>query len=181
MIDEYDLDELKFYKALYVAKNHVKSRLGYTTSSHNRLLYFKDILEYNVKKDMSKESLKLMSLYNDTFLKSMHKYEYVDPLLKWATENDKTLAICTDMVCDIQMKKLVALGVSSYFSIITTSEEVGYEKPHPYIFEDVYKKCAKNTLVFDKNQYIFIGDNEEKDIDGAQRFGFKSLDVEELL
>lgn len=66
------------------------------------------------------------------------------------------------------------LGIASYFSYIFLSTECGYEKPDPRIFEYVEKQTG-----FAPEDIHHMGDDEEKDLNGAQSAAWHSYLVEE--
>lgn len=61
-------------------------------------------------------------------------------------------------------------GMNSLFDLILISEEVGYRKPHPAIFE-----AACQALRIAPAEAIFIGDNPIIDIAGAKRVGMAAI------
>ena len=82
------------------------------------------------------------------------------------------ICIVTDMIAKIQIRKLQKLGISQYIKYLVTSEEVGVEKPNHKIFQ-----TALNKLDLPSQNVIMIGDNEEKDIKGAESIGIKSYKI----
>jgi putative hydrolase of the HAD superfamily len=70
----------------------------------------------------------------------------------------------------VQQLKLSNSGIQNYFHTVTTSEDAGIKKPHPFIFESALKKAAVSAL-----SSIMIGDNMEADILGAKSAGMNTL------
>jgi len=62
------------------------------------------------------------------------------------------------------------LGFSLYFNSILVSDDVGWRKPHPKIFEEALKRLDKNV-----DQAVFVGDNPIEDIQGAKGIGMKAI------
>jgi len=62
------------------------------------------------------------------------------------------------------------LGFSLYFNCILVSDDVGWRKPHPKIFEEALKRLDKNV-----EQAVFVGDNPMEDIQGAKGVGMKAI------
>lgn len=62
------------------------------------------------------------------------------------------------------------LGFSSYFNCILVSDDVGWRKPHPRMFEEALKRLDKNV-----EQAVFVGDNPMEDIQGAKGVGMKAI------
>lgn len=61
-------------------------------------------------------------------------------------------------------------GLDKLAGFIIVSEEAGYRKPDPRIFQD----ALEATGLAAPEQVMFVGDNPEADIDGARRFGMKA-------
>ena len=72
--------------------------------------------------------------------------------------------IITDLTTQIQFRKIVHLELDEYIDYIVTSEETGYDKPHPAPY-----KLALKKLNFNKNEIIWMfGDDPIKDIKEAE-------------
>lgn len=74
-----------------------------------------------------------------------------------------TLSILTNGFEETQHRKLHHSGIGKYFTHLLTSENYGYAKPDPRIFEQLLQlnnATAKDT--------IMIGDNIDTDINGAK-------------
>ena len=64
------------------------------------------------------------------------------------------------------------LGINKFFNAILVSEEVGWRKPHPKIFEETLKRL-KTTA----DEAVYVGDSPQEDIKGAQTVGMKTIFV----
>ena len=64
------------------------------------------------------------------------------------------------------------LRFSKFFNAVLVSEDVGWRKPDPKIFEEALKRL--NKIV---EQTIFVGDNPAEDIQGAKNMGMKAVFV----
>ncbi|MDG1436752.1 MAG: HAD family hydrolase [Rickettsiaceae bacterium] len=82
------------------------------------------------------------------------------------------ICIVSDMIANIQIRKLQKLGISQSVKYLVTSEEVGVEKPDPRIFQ-----AALNKLDLGPKEVIMIGDCDNKDIKGGQNMGIESYKV----
>ena len=69
-----------------------------------------------------------------------------------------------------QRRKCRAAGLEQLAPFIIVSEEAGYEKPDPRIFQDALVATGLGT----PERVMFVGDNPAADIDGAKRFGMKA-------
>ncbi len=80
------------------------------------------------------------------------------------------LHLITNGFNQVQRSKLFHACLESYFDHIFISEEIGYKKPEPEIFE--YALRGAGAL---KNRSLMIGDDWEADILGALRFGIQAI------
>ena len=145
------------YKAI---SNNLKYELKSTASSHNKYIYFKQLLEY------FKLPISLSDNYNDMyweyFLDNIICFAGVKEFIIWNKNNGIKIAILTDYETIYQIKKLKKLELLDYIDIIITSEEVGIEKPSMHMFQTIL-----NKLNLKSSEVIMIGDNYSKDIIGA--------------
>ncbi len=151
------------------ARQNTQLELPGSAASHNRLLYFQKMLEYNGLNSMS-HALELYELYWNTFLVNMTLFEGVIDFLDNFRQNQGKVCILTDLTAHIQHRKIQKLGLAVYTDYIVSSEEVGVEKPHPYMFARALQK-----LESDPSEALMIGDNWAKDIIGANALGIHSI------
>ena len=94
-----------------------------------------------------------------------HADEVVQKLAKQCT-----LALVTNGVASVQKSRLADSGLLPYFSAVVISEEVGFTKPDPRIFEIAMQRCGET----DKRAVLMIGDSLSADIAGAAAAGIDS-------
>ncbi len=71
------------------------------------------------------------------------------------------------------MRKVIGkMGLLDYFEVTTFSNEAGYLKPHPRIFEITLTRMGSKP-----GQTVHIGDHDVLDIQGARACGMKSVRV----
>ena len=143
------------------------------------------------KNKISKEKLRFYRLA-DTFKKlkievgdSMIKklsFDYIDYLSDFNhlipgaieileyLENKYSMHIITNGFKEVQKKKLEKSTIAKYFKTITISEEVGYKKPSPIIFDYALKKA--NAI---NSNSLMIGDSYQVDILGAINVGVNAI------
>ncbi|NPA47694.1 MAG: TIGR02253 family HAD-type hydrolase [Thermococci archaeon] len=80
------------------------------------------------------------------------------------------VGLITDSDNDYIETHLKALGIYDLFDSITTSEDAGFYKPHPRIFE-----LAMERAHVSPGESIYVGDNPEKDCRGAENVGMLSV------
>jgi putative hydrolase of the HAD superfamily len=62
------------------------------------------------------------------------------------------------------------LHLTSFFDVILISGELGYRKPHPLVFHQLIEHLGVN-----KDQILYVGDDPDSDITGAQRAGLQPV------
>jgi HAD superfamily hydrolase (TIGR01509 family) len=67
-------------------------------------------------------------------------------------------------------RSLKRYGLMRYISALVVSSEVGWQKPHPAIFEEALRRLGAQA-----NETVFVGDNPWADIEGAQALGMKAV------
>ncbi|MBS3741022.1 MAG: YjjG family noncanonical pyrimidine nucleotidase [Candidatus Cloacimonetes bacterium] len=80
------------------------------------------------------------------------------------------LVLITNGLADVQNRRLQNSTIKKYFSDLFISEEIGYAKPHPKIFEHIFQKFFSA----EKDKTLIVGDNLESDIKGGNDFGIKT-------
>ena len=93
-------------------------------------------------------------------------------LLKQAGQQCKVGLISNFTYASVIHKSLRVLGIDTFFNVVVVSEEVGWRKPSPKIFQD-----ALNRLGIEAKDAIFIGDSPIEDIKGANQAGLKTIFV----
>jgi HAD superfamily hydrolase (TIGR01549 family) len=148
-------------------KSSLKYDLDTTASSHNKSIYFKQLLEhYHINLSILQT---IQKLYWTTFLENIEIFEGVREFISWNKSIGIKIGILTDYETEYQIQKLDKLGLLSYIDVIVTSEEVGIEKPSRHMFQTVLNKLKMTT-----DEVIMIGDNYEKDIQGANNMNIGS-------
>jgi putative hydrolase of the HAD superfamily len=62
------------------------------------------------------------------------------------------------------------LGLTPFFEVVLISGELGYRKPHPMVFRQLIERFGVR-----KDQVLYIGDDPEPDIIGAEQAGVKPV------
>ena len=150
--------------------DEVKSRLQHTASSHSRLLYLQRMLEIMGLGSQVLLALDFEQTYWRTFLSNAILFDDVKELLDDLRLLGIPTAIVTDLTAQIQFRKVVYFGLDQYFDYIVTSEEAGFDKPHPAPFTIALEKMRPKG-----NTIWMIGDNPVNDIRGAARRSMQLL------
>jgi HAD superfamily hydrolase (TIGR01662 family) len=73
------------------------------------------------------------------------------------------------------LEELDAYGLRAPFDAIISSDQVGFRKPHPGIFE-----AALEALSLEPTEVALVGDRPEADVAGANRLGMPSVWTREV-
>ena len=76
------------------------------------------------------------------------------------------LGVISNNLLEEQLKKMHRIGVGKYFDSFAISEEVGYAKPDPRIFEIALERAGVKS-----EEAVLIGDSWTNDIIGAKNAG----------
>lgn len=83
------------------------------------------------------------------------------------------IGILTDGTTLEQYQILEQLGVLKYTDAVVTSEEIGFSKPSQEIFNNLFKR-----LDMDPKNMLMIGNDIERDINAAKKFGMKTIYID---
>ena len=144
-------------------------RDGEITQQQLRYGRLKDVfvaLNYDISeeqlKEISDEYVALLPTNNHLFEGAVEVLEYL--------KSKYSLHIITNGFQDVQNLKMKNANIHHYFETITNSENAGFKKPHPAIFE--YALTAANAQKCDS---IMIGDCIEADVQGALDCGLEAI------
>lgn len=153
----------QFDVAYHDARRQVKQQLEGTASSHSRLLYFQCMLELIGLRTQILMALDFEQTYWRVFLANAKIFEGVMELLDDLRIHGVPTAIVTDLTAQVQFRKIVYFGLDHYFDYVVTSEESGFDKPHPSPFNIVVQKVGDI-----QGPIWMIGDHPICDIKGAR-------------
>lgn len=168
-----EIDQKMFNDLYRNARNQVTERLSPQGICRSRLLAFLAIFEELELAAPFSLATHFDEIYWSNFISSIKPCRSALTFLETCKTKKIPICIVSDMITNIQVKKIKALKIESYIDRLVTSEECGVEKPHPIIFETALKKM-KGSLTTS----IFVGDDIKKDFLGARDFGIKSYLVE---
>ncbi len=166
------VEEKAFREAVARGRAAVKSQLGDTASSHNRLLYYHRAVELLGMKSRPLTSLDLEQTYWRAFLAHARLFAEVDDFVRDLRSAGIATAVLTDLTAQIQFRKLVYFGLEGAFDFVVTSEEAGADKPAFAPFRLVIDKLGVSPA-----EVWMIGDDSVKDIQGARGFGITALQM----
>ncbi|WKZ31158.1 MAG: HAD-IA family hydrolase [Candidatus Dojkabacteria bacterium] len=163
--------EFEEFNRLYKeSKDEIKRELVGSAASHNRILYIQRLTEKVHKTATPERILALYHAYWDTLIENMKLLDGVIELFKYLQDEGLKIIIVTNLTAYIQMRKIKTLGISEYVDDVITSEEAGFDKPHPSNF--LLALHQSNLLPAD---VVMVGDNLLADIEGAKAVEVKTV------
>lgn len=157
------ISPLQFDAAYRDARDQVKRRLKGTASSHSRLLYFQTMLEIIGLRTQVLLALDFEQTYWRVFITASKLFTNVKDFLDDLRIANIPIAIVTDLTAQIQFRKIVYFNLDHYVDYVVTSEEAGFDKPHPAPFE-----LARSKIGSVEGPLWMIGDDPVCDIKGAR-------------
>jgi HAD superfamily hydrolase (TIGR01549 family) len=167
---ETDISFEKFESVYSDSKNEVKRKLVGTAASHERILYLQELVERVDNTFQSDRIMKLYHAYWDTLVENATLFDGVIETFEWLKNRNIKIVVVTNLTTYVQIRKLGNLGISKYIDYLVTSQEAGYDKPHPANFLLALHKS--NLLAQD---VLMIGDDLKSDIEGAQALNIKTV------
>lgn len=105
-----------------------------------------------------------------------HFYRYVFPYhdTQYTLERLVKRGYLTGVIANgkskIKQYRLDSLGILPYINFLSTSEMVGFRKPHPKIFEDII-----DQLGVEAHEVMYVGDDALNDVAPARAMGMVSV------
>ncbi|MCK9403238.1 MAG: HAD family hydrolase [Chitinophagaceae bacterium] len=140
----------------------VYQRHRVTAASHSRLFYLQAMIEELCNTTDIEWVNLLYNLYWDVFIDEMTLFDDAIFFLHKCLAEKIPIVLVTDMIAEVQFKKVMKLKIGKYLKFIVTSEEAGVEKPHPFIFELAISKLDSQNKNIKK--IVVIGDDKWKDV-----------------
>lgn len=161
-------------KVFNESREQVKEQLKDTAASHSRFLYFQKMVESLKGSTDMKLIQDIHNLYWENYFNQMKLFDGAVDFLRQLKNSGIKIVIVSNLLVDIQSKKLIHLGIDKFIDFVVTSEEAGKDKPERSIF-----LLSLEKLGMSKNDVVFIGDELDTDIRGARDFGIKHILVNE--
>lgn len=165
---DFGKEYLRVAEAFDAARNAVNKSLKGTAAAHSRLLYIQRTLE--ILGISAFHAVRYHDLFWEKYSENMRLFDGAIGFLERAKNSRMKICIVTDLLAEIQLKKMSYLGIDRYIDIMVSSEEAGADKPAPEIF-----LLALEKLGMKKEDVVMIGDDEEKDIKGAEGVGIRAI------
>lgn len=151
---------------------HLFDELGTVPSAHCRHTMFQRLME---EKKVEKPYIwaeKMEKTYFKNLLKAMTPDARAVDFLKTCRRLNIPVCLVTDLYGSIQVQKLKRLKITRYIDYVVANDEVGVDKPDTRMFQRALDKINVRP-----QEAVMIGDNFEKDIQGAQALGIRTYQV----
>lgn len=113
-----------------------------------------------------------LNVFFQDFIDTLSLREGAKKLIKKVRQQCRLGLISNFTHAPVIYKSLRKLGISEFFNAIVISEENGWRKPSPKIFQN-----ALNRLQVSAEQAVYIGDSPIEDIKGANQAGLRTIFV----
>lgn len=111
-----------------------------------------------------------LNVFFQEFIDTLEMREGAKQLIKQAQQQCKVGLISNFTYAPVIYKSLRHLKLNDCFHAVVVSEENGWRKPSPHIFQD-----ALNKLQVQPREAVFVGDSPNEDIKGAKASGLKTI------
>jgi putative hydrolase of the HAD superfamily len=167
------LTDFEIYRRDYRAqRDRVTAALSPHGSCRSRLLAFQAMLEAAGHRPAYSLAAELEQRYWSALIDSAQVNADAVAFLGRCRERSIPVCAVTDMQALFQVRKLEAFGVAALVDYMVTSEEVGEEKPSASMFEAALHKLGLRT-----HDVVMIGDDENKDMEGARCLNIRTYKV----
>ncbi|MEM2098981.1 MAG: HAD family hydrolase [Candidatus Bathyarchaeia archaeon] len=128
-------------------------------------------LGYEASSDDPRVKAALNIFFRD-YIDTLELRPYAKRLLGKIAANCKLGLVSNFTYAPVIYASLRELGINRFFNAIVVSEEVGWRKPHEYIFQ-----VALRRLQVKAAEAVYIGDSPVEDMEGAKAVGMKTVFV----
>jgi putative hydrolase of the HAD superfamily len=112
----------------------------------------------------------LLDYYSKEYVKNAVLMDQAREVIQHIRKRNYKTGLITNGKTLIQHGKVDQLGIRDDFDFVIVSEEAGFKKPDPRIFEMAIRK-----LDLKPDECIYIGDHPSNDIEGAANIGMQTI------
>jgi len=168
------------YFGAYVSQDKLRSSFAEEKQRYvknTRELYPEVDLEVVFKKILKKHQLgnpflaeSCCKLYRLFSLERIQLFPDTLDVLKEVRRTGHVMALVSDAQKAFALDEIRFLGLNEFFPYLVLSTYVGFKKPDPRLFA-----IASTLLKMPPSEMVYIGDNPDKDIEGAKKNGMKTV------
>lgn len=168
---QFSLSRAQAERIVRESGKRLQKRLGPRAAIHSRLVRYLEALEKEGLPFLP-QAVEMDRLYWEAFLGNVRLWPGTAPFLEALRRTGTLLGIGSNMTMERQLEKLDRLGISSCFDYVVCSQETDKEKPDPSFFSSCLEIGSwKADSPLRARQALFIGDDPQKDVEGAYRAG----------
>ena len=167
-----DVGFITFKAAYDMAREQIHQSLCGQAAMHDRLLYFQRMCENDPRTIPLESAVAMYQAYWAAYFRMMALFPGARSFLQWCRRIGLPVVLLTDLMAEVQLRKVSYLRLGPYLQAVVTSEEAGVEKPAAAIFHLGLRKLGVNA-----SNALMIGDHPERDIGGARRLGIHTIQV----
>jgi 2-haloacid dehalogenase len=110
-------------------------------------------------------------IISDRYIQSLSEQSFVLTgaleLCQYLKDNGYNMAVVTNGIKQVQFGRINRSELKGFFEAVIVSEDTGYQKPHPGIFEHTFSQIGSN----EKETMLMVGDSLTSDIQGGNNVG----------
>ncbi len=111
-----------------------------------------------------------LDVFFQDFIDTLELREGAEELLAEVSKNYRLGLLSNVTYGPIIRKSLKKIGIDHHFHAVTVSEEIGWRKPSPVIFQDMLQRLGVSA-----SEAVFIGDSPNEDIKGSLDMNIRSI------
>jgi putative hydrolase of the HAD superfamily len=165
----HKLDLCDMYADFVKIKDHLKEEYADLPTRGDRKFWITEFMRYEKKYD-PRLAQAMLEVFWRTSCENATAYYDAELILRYLKKKGYKLGVITNGLKKYQIMRLKATGLYHYFNTITTTSEVGYEKPHPEVFKLALKRAKTQT-----KDAVMIGDNPRRDIAPANKLDMTTV------
>lgn len=113
-----------------------------------------------------------VNVFFEDYLNSLELRRCAKRILKTVSADYKLGLVSNFTYAPVIYAGLRKLNINQFFNAVLVSDEVGWRKPHPKIFNQALKRLKVSA-----QETIYVGDSPLEDIKGAKATGIKTIFV----
>jgi putative hydrolase of the HAD superfamily len=160
----------------FLYQEHARSSLGKRSKEETMALYaqYHGIILREAGLDASQELIAGLLKKWMSFDLKMVLFDDVAPTLTQLKERGLILGLISNVDRDIT-PLYQELGLSAWLQVVVTSQEAGFNKPQPEIFQEAVKQAGVKP-----SEAIYVGDQYQIDVVGANEAGMRGILLDRL-
>lgn len=113
-----------------------------------------------------------LNMFFQDFLNTLELREGAKKLLKETSQQYRVGLVSNFTYGPVIHRSLRKIGIHQYFNAMIVSDDIGWRKPSPVIFQDMLQRLQVTAA-----ETIFVGDSPLEDIKGAMDIGLRTVFV----